>query len=73
VLLFAQGRLAEALRSLERAVELAPDSAIYRSDFGGALAQAGRRTQALAQLRRALELDPNNAAAKQNLARLQGR
>jgi Flp pilus assembly protein TadD len=73
VLLFAQGRLAEALRSLERAVELAPDSAIYRSDFGGGLAQAGRRTEALAQLKRALELDPNNAAAKQNLARLQGR
>jgi len=73
VLLFAQRRLADALRSLERAVELAPDSSIYRSDFGGALAQAGRRTEALAQLRRALELDPSNAAAKQNLARLLGR
>ena len=70
VLLFAAGRVAEAIVHLRKAVELAPDSAIAHSDLGGALAQAGRSREALTHIQRALALDPENAAAKENLARL---
>ena len=70
VLLFAAGRLDEAIAHLRKAVDLAPGSAVAHSDLGGALAQAGRRDEALQHIRRALALDPGNTAARENLARL---
>ncbi len=60
--LFAQGRIPDAIAHLTRAVALSPDSARLQSDLGGALAQAGRFTEALAHVRRALTLDPTYEA-----------
>ena len=67
------GACGEALPHLQRAVDLAPDSATAHSDLGGALAEAGRFDDAATHLRRALELDPAYAPARENLSRLSRR
>jgi Flp pilus assembly protein TadD len=50
------GRFAEALRSFERAVELAPASGAYRANLAIALLQFGRQSQALEEGRQARAL-----------------
>lgn len=51
------GRPAQAARSLERSVELAPDMAPFRNQLALSLLAAGDRTGAEAQLQGALEVD----------------
>ena len=73
VLLFTHGRVREALPHLQRAVDLAPDSASAHSDLG--VCCRGRALRRCAtHLRRALELDPAYAPAREEprAARLGG-
>lgn len=61
---FKQGRVEEAVRWLEQAVSLSPDSATINWHLGDAYAAAGRTLEARFQWRRALELelDPGEQA-----------
>ena len=63
-----QGRLAEALWLVERAIEVKPDLAPLHSDRGAWLHRLGKNSDALAPLHIAVQLDPNFAAAHGNLA-----
>jgi tetratricopeptide (TPR) repeat protein len=56
VVLFKQGKLAEAVGPLEEAIRLAPDQALYRSNLGRTFLELGRYGDAEAALRRALAL-----------------
>lgn len=60
----------EALRIMEKAVLLVPDSAEARLRYAGALEKAERRVEAIAEYEAALRLDPKNAAAKRRLEEL---
>lgn len=51
-----RGRLAQAIKNLGKAVDLAPDPAV-RTNLGIALAKAGRIDEAVAELRRAVAAD----------------
>lgn len=62
-----QGRLADALPLLERAVALAPTLAQARLNRGVALLESGQPADAEAELREAVRLDPNYAEAHFNL------
>lgn len=69
--------LALAVESLRKAVELAPERSVLRSNLGYALFAAWEATreaaleaEAEAELREAIELDPGNATAMAHLARL---
>lgn len=68
-LLVAQGRRAEGLASLQRAIALDPLSARVNIDAGWLYLQAGRFREAASQARRALELDPSMNEARACLAR----
>ena len=59
-----------AASTIERAVELRPDSAAIHSNYGSALASSGRFSEALRHVRKALELDPSYAPARDTLNRL---
>jgi lysophospholipase L1-like esterase len=53
----AAQRLDEALRHVDRAVELSPRNALAHHQRGRVLAAAGRRREALVELQRAVDLD----------------
>ena len=56
-----------ANRHFRRAVELQPDSVIYRTNLGASLMRMGNQSEAIEQFHMALELDPNNPTANFNL------
>ncbi|WP_165645122.1 tetratricopeptide repeat protein, partial [Oharaeibacter diazotrophicus] len=58
------GRFAEALPHLERAVTLDPRNALFRRNLGNALREAGRYEPALAELEQAVTLAPDDAEAR---------
>jgi tetratricopeptide (TPR) repeat protein len=62
------GNFAEAIEHLERAVEHAPDVALYHASLGEAYRLAARTQEAITHARRALELKPDYAEALGNLA-----
>jgi serine/threonine protein kinase/tetratricopeptide (TPR) repeat protein len=57
--LVPQARFDEAVREVQRALELEPDSLVINANYGGTLLMARRYPEAQAQLDRALALDPN--------------
>jgi len=67
-LYLAQGRLADADRSMRRLLDTAPDEAEYHRGLGNVLRKAGRLDEAIPSFRRALELEPTLAAAWHDLA-----
>jgi Flp pilus assembly protein TadD len=56
--LFRMGRTAEAVKVLERAVELEPDDPTVNAHLGDVYWAVGRRIEAQYQWRRALTLNP---------------
>jgi tetratricopeptide (TPR) repeat protein len=62
-----QGRLAEALASFQRALQLQPGLAQTHNNLGIALQDQGRLEEAVASYRRALALRPDYAMAYNNL------
>lgn len=67
-----QGRTDEALRALDRAVELDPKRADLREAHARALRAAGERAEAGLEFQRALNLDPSSPDARVGLASLRG-
>jgi tetratricopeptide (TPR) repeat protein len=67
-LLDAPGRLPEAIRHLQAALRINPDSASAHSDLGSALARTGRTMEAIPEFQAALRLNPNSAIVHNNLA-----
>ncbi len=65
-----EGRPAEALLDLERAVKLEPSSAPLRVNLGLALRRLGRRKDSERIYREGLDLDPENPDLHYNLATL---
>jgi tetratricopeptide (TPR) repeat protein len=61
---------ARALKHLEIAVRLKPNSAVARTNFAASLSHSGKPDLAQAQLRKALALDPDDFEANHNLADL---
>ncbi|TAL09918.1 MAG: tetratricopeptide repeat protein [Chloroflexota bacterium] len=68
IALWRAGRLDDALDRLGRAVDLAPETARYRTGFGLALAGLGQNAAAAQAWRTALTLDPSESHALVNLA-----
>ncbi len=66
-LLSALGRDDEAVRELERALELDPLSLIINQSLGSSLRTAGEHERAVAQLQKARQLDPDFAGPYQEL------
>jgi serine/threonine protein kinase len=66
--LAATGRVDEAVRELQRAVELDPISPLFIACLAGSLAEQGQHDQAIAQSRIAIELDPAQSVAHWTLA-----
>ncbi len=66
-LLVSLGRFDEAIKQVERAVELDPLSLIINADLGSTLILARRYDEAIAQLRRTLALDANFSYTHWNL------
>jgi tetratricopeptide (TPR) repeat protein len=62
--LFRQGRLGEALRELQTAVEALPRSAKAHFELARTLVQLGRLEAAAAHLNAAVTIDPNNGPAQ---------
>ena len=69
-MLLRQGETAEAVRTLERAVELEPEDASINGHLGDAYMAAGRKLEATYQWRRALTFNPEPDDAA-NVAKLQ--
>lgn len=67
----AMGRVADAIRLLQRNVEEYPAVANVYDSLGEAYAVAGDRERAIQNYRRAVELDPGNTHAVQMIRRLQ--
>ena len=67
VLLFAKREKNEALREIERALELDPLSSGTCATAGTDLLYSGHFDEAIKQLRNALEIDPNGSLARGNL------
>lgn len=65
-----QGRAAEGLACLERAVELEPDVGTIRANLGALLLQAEQRAAAEFHLRAALEREPGLSGARLALGQL---
>jgi Flp pilus assembly protein TadD len=61
------GSTDESLREYARCIELAPDTPIFRTNFGVLLGRLGRYEEALVHLRRAVELEPTNYKNVYNL------
>jgi tetratricopeptide (TPR) repeat protein/SAM-dependent methyltransferase len=68
VLLMQRGEPDKAVESIELAIELAGDVALFHSNYGAALRDADRGDEAVASFRRAIELDPSFAGGHYNLA-----
>lgn len=71
LLLRAQGRQAESLQSMQRAVELDPMSALMRVGLAEGLAVAGRFDDALTELDEARERDPSSPLPLSNISLLE--
>jgi tetratricopeptide (TPR) repeat protein len=67
--LWQEGRLDEAIRHYQNAVQLRPDDADARNSLGSALRQKGRTDEAIAQFQLALQLRPDNESVHFNLAK----
>lgn len=67
VLALQQGRVAEAVALLERAIELDAEQPGFHLNLGNALRGVGRLDDAIAAYRRALDLDGSMAPAHNNL------
>jgi tetratricopeptide (TPR) repeat protein len=65
--LLGDGRIDEAITTVQSALKLDPDNAAAHATLGEALARQGRRSEAFEQFARALEIEPNNAAARIDL------
>jgi tetratricopeptide (TPR) repeat protein len=65
-----QARYMEALRCLDRWMELAPDSVRALDWHGWVCNQLDHRLQAISDYERALELDPKRASVRQRLAEI---
>lgn len=61
------GRMGEATRYLEQAVEVGPETGDAHYNLGVALMREGRIEDAITHYRRAIVLDPNDAEARRNL------
>jgi tetratricopeptide (TPR) repeat protein len=70
VLVFQQGRTAEAADLFARGVAICPDSARFHANLGEALRSTDQLDQALAHIRRATELNPSLPHAWNSLALL---
>jgi len=66
--LFREGRQAEAVESLRKALAIDPDYALAHDGLGVALHAQGRLGEATDHYRRAVKLDPNNPDARAHLA-----
>jgi Flp pilus assembly protein TadD len=64
------GNRRTAARCFQRAVELAPENAIYQRDLGVALYALGRTEDATERYREVVRLSPNDGQAHFNLAAL---
>jgi tetratricopeptide (TPR) repeat protein len=71
--LVKKGETAAAVAGFEKAMELEPQDARARNDFGITLEKAGRMGEAIAQYKKALETDPRNADAYFNLGSVEAR
>jgi Flp pilus assembly protein TadD len=65
--LFQQGRLQEAVHSLEQAIRFRPDFADAHCNLANILSYQGRLDEAVVSYRRALELVPHFTIAHSNL------
>lgn len=68
IALFEDRKLSEAVRALQRACELAPQSALAWSNLGRVLARVGRGDAAITALTRAAELAPDELQTQLALA-----
>ncbi len=62
-----EGKLEEAKRACEKAIELRPDYAEAHANLGNVLTEIGRRGEAISAYRRALRLKPDAAMIHNNL------
>jgi tetratricopeptide (TPR) repeat protein len=69
IILSNNGRMAEAMVYLERAVRLAPENAIVHYSLGDALMKQNKYIEASRSYSRALQLEPANNLARFNLAK----
>jgi len=67
-LLDIPGRLPDAIRHLQAALRITPDSASAHSDLGTALAKSGKPAEAIPEYQAALRLNPDSAIVHNNLA-----
>lgn len=67
-----EGRATEALRALDRAVELDPKRADVRAARGRALRAIGERSEARAEFQSALNLDPTSVEARAGMISVRG-
>jgi tetratricopeptide (TPR) repeat protein len=65
-----QGKLRIAVETYERALELAPKSAVGHANLGLLLAQTGEPERGLRHCRQAVELNPDSIVSLQNLGTL---
>lgn len=68
--LWAEGKRTEALASLRKAADLAPDTAWLWSHLGGVLVETGKLDEALLALGHAEKLQPNDMLTQFRLGRL---
>ncbi|MDD5134021.1 MAG: tetratricopeptide repeat protein [Phycisphaerae bacterium] len=64
----AAGRLSEAVKTIETALKLEPDSVVLRNGLGDTLFSQGKFREAIAQMKSALEIEQGNPDVKNNLA-----
>ena len=57
----------EANQQFRQAVELRPDSVVFRANLGASLMRLGRSSEAETEFRKVLEVEPSNATASFNL------
>ncbi|GAB2231235.1 hypothetical protein Droror1_Dr00027524 [Drosera rotundifolia] len=67
---YKNGRFAEALALYERAIDLDPDKASYRSNKSAALSALGRLLEAVFECRAAIRIEPHYHRAHHRLANL---
>jgi tetratricopeptide (TPR) repeat protein len=67
VIAHQNGKLADAIEHVRRAVRLAPKNALFHANLGEMLRLSGRPKLAADEARRAIEIDPTMAAALSNL------
>ncbi|KAL8143462.1 hypothetical protein V2J09_016494 [Rumex salicifolius] len=67
---YKNGRFAEALALYERAIDMDPSKASYRSNKSAALTALGRLLEAALECRKAIQIQPNYQRAHHRLANL---